>query len=854
MERHGDRRPGMERHGDRRRRVRSTPGATSARDVSLGETPGRMALLGGLGAALGIVGGGAAFLVVRLVGLISNLALLHRVGFSLPDLSTYHPSWVLIPTALGGALVVMFLALWTPSIQGHGIPESIDAVLGNESRIRPRVLVAKPLSAAVAMGTGGPFGAEGPIIVTGGCVGSLLGQIVRISPAERRILLATGAAAGMTGVFGTPVAAIILAFELLLFERSLRSLVPLVLATGVATGIHNLLLGTGPLFAVVHPLPLHLSQLPLFAVVGIAAGLLAVAVDRGLFAVEAGFRRLPVPPFFHPLVGALAFALIGLAVPGSLSVGYWAITGAVNGRFLLGTAAALCAAKLIAWWISLASNTSGGTLAPIFLVGATMGEMIGIGFAHLVPTAGIQPGAFAVVAMGATFGVASRALLTGGVFALEVTGDVQLVVPMLLALGIAELVGEWFLTERIMTDKLARRGVRVEFDTETDPLRTLVAGQVMDPLPAEGTDPGEPSVPAGSHLAASLPLFLRNGADRIVVREGDVPVGIVTRSLVATVLARRLSESTPQEPTLLRGWTRHLSPRLARDRLPTDRPTAGRVVRLPADSASPPQPECDNALVDRPDLPDDVYVRLLALRTGLRRFQRWSEEQARSAGLTPAQHQLLLAVRGSGDPRGPTIGDVADALLLRHHSAVGLVNRAVAAGLVTRERSGEDHRVVRLHLTADGTERLALLSALHLRELERLAGALPLVGSRPGAVPEVPEVAIARVYGPLDEDPAHCILVDRLWPRGVARSGPAFGAWMKEVAPSTALRSWYGHAPERFEEFARRYREELEDQPAAAVVEELRQRATGDRIVLMTATKDLDRSSAAVLRDALTGR
>ncbi len=346
----------------------------------------------------------------------------------------------------------MALARWTPVIKGHGIPESLEAILLRESRIKPRVVVAKPLSAAVAMGTGGPFGAEGPIIVTGGCVGSILGQVLRVSPAERRIFVATGAAAGMAGVFSTPMAAILLAFELLLFERSLRSLLPLLLATGIATEIHILLLGSQPLFAVTHQLGVPVGQLPLFAVLGVAVGLLAIVINKGLFVTESGFRHLPIPESLHPLIGALAFAIIGLAVPGSLSVGYWAITDSVNGRFLLGAAALLFVAKLFSWWLALASNTSGGTVAPIFLIGATMGEVIGIGFANLFPSAHIQPGAFALVAMGATFGVASRALLTGGVFALEVTGAYHLIVPMLIVLGIAELVTEQFLSERIMTD------------------------------------------------------------------------------------------------------------------------------------------------------------------------------------------------------------------------------------------------------------------------------------------------------------------------------------------------------------------------------------------------------------------
>lgn len=532
------------------RSVRS--GGSEPHEVSLGESPGRMAFLAGLGVALGLVGGLAAFVVVRLVGLVSNLALLHRVGWGLPNLSGYHPGPALVLVAVAGGLAVVGLSLWTPTIKGHGIPESLEAIVLRESRIPPRVVVAKPLSAAVAMGTGGPFGAEGPIIVTGGCIGSLLGQVLRVSAAERRILLATGAAAGMAGVFATPVAAIILAFELLLFERSLRALLPLVLACGVATEVHYLLIGSKPLFLAGGIVTVSGLQLPLFAVLGVAAGLLAVVLNKGLFACEALFRRSPIPDLWQPVVGAVGFALIGLAVPGSLSVGYWAISDAVNGRFLIGAALVLFVAKLGAWWIALASNTSGGTLAPMFLIGATMGESIGIGFAHLFPSLHIQPAAFALVAMGATFGAAARALLSGGVFALEVTGAYHLAVPMLICLGIAEIITGAFLQERIMTDKLVRRGFRVEFDTQVDPLRTALAGQAMDPLPSGPLDPALPVVAHSSYLHDALTRFLTTTADQVVVVDSDdEPVGVLPRSTIQEVLARRVDEDLPQPPALL---------------------------------------------------------------------------------------------------------------------------------------------------------------------------------------------------------------------------------------------------------------------------------------------------------------
>ena len=265
---------------------------------------------------------------------------------------------------MAGAAVVTLLARWSPIIRGHGIPEAMEAVLVRRSRIAPRTAVAKPLSAAIAIGTGGPFGAEGPIIVTGGAIGSLVGQVIHVSASERKILLACGAAAGMAATFGTPLAAVVLAIELLLFEFSPRALIPLVVATSVAGGVHAALFGNGPLFAV----PAHgftgLPQLPLFAILGLCCGLLAVGVSRGLFAVEGLFRRLPVGEAWHPIIGAAIWASLGLLVPRALGVGYDVIDDAVAGRLAIATLLALVVGKLVIWWIALGSGTSGGTLAP----------------------------------------------------------------------------------------------------------------------------------------------------------------------------------------------------------------------------------------------------------------------------------------------------------------------------------------------------------------------------------------------------------------------------------------------------------------------------------------------------------
>ncbi len=432
-----------------------------------------------LAAVLGLAGGGAAWVLLRLIALLTNLALLHRVGWTLPSFAHFHPGPLIVPVAAAGGLIVALLAKWSPVIKGHGIPEAMEAVLARQSRISPRAAVAKPLSAAIAIGTGGPFGAEGPIIVTGGALGSLVGQILPVSPAERKILLASGAAAGMAATFGTPLAAVVLAIELLLFEFSTRAFVPLVVSSAIAAGVHSALFGSGPLFAV----PPHdyagLVKLPFFAILGLLCGLLAAVVTKGLFAIEAGYRRLPISEFWHPLIGGVAFGIVGMFAPRVLGVGYDAIGDVLAGRLALGALAALAVAKLIAWWLALASGTSGGTLAPLLLIGGSFGGMLGALAARTLPGLHLTPGAVALVAMSAVFGAATRATFASIVFLFELTGDYRVILPLMVATVLATVVAAALSRESIMTEKLVRRGLRVHTRYEVDVLQTTVVRDVM---------------------------------------------------------------------------------------------------------------------------------------------------------------------------------------------------------------------------------------------------------------------------------------------------------------------------------------------------------------------------------------
>src|SRR4051812_7866825 len=446
----------------------------------IGRTPTpRLVLLTAVGVALGFAGGGAAWVLLHLITLITNVALFHQFETAARPLKELDVGWTLFAAAVGGAVIISLLARWAPLIRGHGIPEAMEAVLVKQSRVAPRTAIAKPISAALAIGTGAPFGAEGPIIVTGGSVGSLLGQVIPVSPSERKILLAAGAAAGMSATFGAPLAAVVLAIELLLFEFSVRAFVPLVVASAIAGGMHSALFGQGPLFQV----PVHdfagLDVLPAYVILGLACGVLAIVISRGLFFVEDLYRRLPIGEFWHPAIGAIGFATGGLFVPRGLGVGYDAIGDVLASRLAVATVAALMVGKLLAWWLALASGTSGGTLAPILLISSSFGTVVGSGLNHVLPGPDVALGAFAVVAMAATFGAATQATFTAIVFVFELTRDYDVILPLMLATVLADLVYSAVNEDSLMTEKLRRRGLRIGRHYGVDPFVNARVAEIM---------------------------------------------------------------------------------------------------------------------------------------------------------------------------------------------------------------------------------------------------------------------------------------------------------------------------------------------------------------------------------------
>jgi CIC family chloride channel protein len=491
--------------------------------------PFRMLLVSILSAAIGLVAGVVAFALYKLIGLFTNLFFFHRWSADFSSAQHNHLGWMVIVVPVIGGLIVGVMAKYgTSKIKGHGIPEAMEAVLFNRSRIAPRVAILKPISAAIAIGTGGPFGAEGPIIQTGGAIGSLVGQAFHTTAVERKVLLACGAAAGMSATFNTPIAGVILAIELLLFEFKSRSFIPLVIASTLATAVHMQLLGLGPMFQV-SPMDFAIPRaLPFYLVLGLLCGLAAVGFSKFLYWVEDQFDKLPFDEMWWPAIGALGLGIIGFFVPRVLGVGYDTITDILNGQLAWKLLLVVMLAKAVALAVSLGSGTSGGLLAPCFMWSAAMGALFAVFSNHFLPGAHLSPGAFALVAMGAVFAAASRATFTFIIFAFEITRDYNSVLPLMLVSVIADGIAMLLMpNSSIMTEKLARRGLHVHQDYEADVLSQARVADTMErelPAIAAGTTAGA----LAERIARHDPAVARHEALLILDDAGKLE-GIITR-------------------------------------------------------------------------------------------------------------------------------------------------------------------------------------------------------------------------------------------------------------------------------------------------------------------------------------
>lgn len=381
-----------------------------------------------------------------------------------------------------GSLIVGIIARFgSAAVRGHGIPEAMEKIILDESRIPPLITLLKPLSAAISIGTGGPFGAEGPIIATGGAFGSLTGQIMFVSATERKIILSAGACAGMSAIFGTPLAAVLLAIELLLFEFSARSIIPVALACVTGASMHLWLFGSEPVFAMANiPTPSSTALL-IYACVGLFIGVIASLVSKSVYFIEDLFEKLSLHWMWWPAFGAVVVGIVGYFAPETMGVGYDNIRNLLTGSMPLSVLLSLCLLKYLSWVFSLGSGTSGGTLAPLFTIGGALGALISTGLLHFSPSIEINTATVALIGMAAMFAGASRALLTSIIFALETTGQPNGLLPLLCSCSTAYFVSFLMMKGSIMTEKIRRRGIHTPDSYHPDVLLQQRAGAIMKP-------------------------------------------------------------------------------------------------------------------------------------------------------------------------------------------------------------------------------------------------------------------------------------------------------------------------------------------------------------------------------------
>ena len=571
----------------------------------------RVLFISALAIGVAFVAGIVARVLVAMIALVTNVAFFGRFSARSASPADNHLGWgVLFVPVVGGVLVGLMARYGSKAIRGHGIPEAMEQVLTNESRIPPRLTFLKPLSAAIAIGTGGPFGAEGPIIATGGALGSLVGQLLKTSATERKTLLAAGAAAGMAATFGSPVSAVLLAVELLLFEFRPRSIIPVALASATAAGVRMAWVGSAPAFAMPQLQQPSGEALACYVLLGAVMGVVATGVTRAVYAVEDAFEKLPIHWMWWPALGGLVVGGVGYFAPHTLGVGYDNIERVLSGSFTGQALVLLFVLKFVSWSVALGSGTSGGTLAPLFTIGGGLGATLGALSAHAFPQLGIDPRVAGLVGMAAIFAGASRALLASVVFAFETTLQPLGLLPLLCGCSAAFLVSCFLMRHTIMTEKIARRGVRVPSEYAADFLDQLRVGdfttrdvvaltasdglaQIRRWFEAGGRDcqhHGFPVLDANRQLLGVITrreimdrnavddgdlrqllrrtpavafednslreaadLMVRHGVGRLPVVSRAAPrqvVGMLTRGDLLAAHARRLDEDSPAQPRL----------------------------------------------------------------------------------------------------------------------------------------------------------------------------------------------------------------------------------------------------------------------------------------------------------------
>lgn len=589
-----------------------------------------------LAIAIGALGSVFAYVLLMLIRLCTQLFFFQRFSFAAASPAQHHlGAWAVLVPVVGAVLIGGLARYGSERIRGHGIPEALEAILIRGSRVEPRVALLKPISAAISIGSGGPFGAEGPIIMTGGAAGSIVAQLFNFTAAERKTLLVAGAAAGMSATFCAPLASLMLAVELLLFELKPRSLIPVALASGSAALCRQYLLGAGPLF----PVPLHAafvgpSGLAGCAVLGLLAGCLSLLMTRSVYASEDAFKKLPIHWMWWPTVGAVVVGIGGLIDPLALGVGYETIGSLLRGELPMREVLLLVVVKWTIWAVYLGSGTSGGVLAPLLMLGCALGGVV----APWLPHEGV--GFWPLIGMGAILGGTMRAPLTGVIFASELTGDHSVTLPLLVAAVVAHGFTVLTLRRSILTEKVARRGYHITREYAIDPFEVLLVRDVMHtsvvvlPGQASGaevrellatragrTEPLYPVVNAQHGFVGVVTrrnletwvqgdaqgLLLALAVDAPVTAFEDEPLGVVIDRMAETGRTR-LPVLSRQDPTQLLGLLtlthtlkakrRHLEEERRRERVhPVDLLVPAGLRELLPRSSRPPSasaPESDS--------------------------------------------------------------------------------------------------------------------------------------------------------------------------------------------------------------------------------------------------------------------
>ncbi|MBS1801410.1 MAG: chloride channel protein [Acidobacteria bacterium] len=458
--------------------------ASSLRDYS---ATNRMLFISGLAAILGGAGAVLAWALLGLIRLATNVFYFHKLSFANTSPADSTLGWgAAFAPVIGGLLIGVIARFGSEKIRGHGMPEAIEAIIFKGGKVAPRIAILKPVATAIAIGSGGPFGAEGPIIMTGGATGSLIGQLLHATDSERTTLLVAGAAAGMSATFSCPLAAVLLAVELLLFEWRPRSLVPVAVASVTAGAIRRLLLGPGPIFPMQPTtVPIHHMAMIGALVVGLLAALLSTGLSKILYAIEDMFEHLPIHWMWWPAIGGAVVGIGGLFFPQALGVGYGVIQKLVTNDVTWKVIIGVLVVKSIIWTFSLGSNTSGGILAPLLMIGGALGAAA----AHVLPP--ISQGAWALVGMSSVLAAAIGAPLTAAMLAVELTHNGGLMLPVLLGCVVSYAVGVLLQPRSILTERLSRRGFHLSREYGVDPLETVMVRDVMHTsvfaLPADAT-------------------------------------------------------------------------------------------------------------------------------------------------------------------------------------------------------------------------------------------------------------------------------------------------------------------------------------------------------------------------------